>query len=266
MANQKLTPEIESVLRAARIEGNKLFLTGQLSPQVYKKVKDFLLNVNAEWSRKEGCHIFKGDPNKLLFAIEEGVAVDEKKARQAFYTPLDLAEEVVQIADVKDKTVFEPSFGDGRFIKSCMRRGACWIDGIEIDKESYDKAQEEISELTQSLARANPNQEPLVHLRNVDFLTWELSENLNGQVVGYEVVLGNPPYHKNAFYYHTVHAYKFVKEGGKLVFILPNSIHSHKKFQEFVSDKKWEFRKVEAGRFKESGTLIETNIVTIWKQ
>jgi SAM-dependent methyltransferase len=235
MSNQKLTPEIESVLRAARIEGNKLFLTGQLSPQVYKKVKNFLLNVGAEWSRKEGCHVFKGDPNKLLFAIEEGVAVDEQKLTQKFYTPQWLVEKIVALADVKGKTVLEPSCGDGRVMRECVKQGGREVTGVDILPE---------------------NCEGLVVIKE-DFLRL----NPDNQV---DVAVGNPPFAKLAYLKHTLHAYEFVKEGGKLVFILPNSIHSNKKFQDFVADKEWEFEKVESGAFED--TAIETNIVTIWKE
>jgi len=235
MANQKLTPEIESVLRAARIEGNKLFLTGQLDPKTYKKVKDFLLNVNAEWSRKEGCHIFKSDPNKLLFAIEEGVAVDEKKLTQKFYTPQWLVEKIVSLADVKGKTVLEPSCGDGRVMRECVKQGAREVTGVDILPENCDG----------------------LNVVKADFL----KVSPDNQV---DVAIMNPPFCKRQWISHLIHAYDFVKMGGKVVCITPNSL-TDKKFVNFISDKKWEFESVPERVFKESGTNISTNIVTLWK-
>lgn len=265
MPDIKITDEMRGIINQCRFEGNKVYLpSGQLDRKLYVKINALLEECEGKWSKKEKCHVFPSDPReKLGVLVVQEKLIDSQKARQAYYTPLWLVEKVVTLADVKEKTVFEPSFGDGRFIKECAKQGACQIDGVELDKESYEGAQKEINALLSSMTQANSNSEPLIHLANADFLMWPLSENLDGQVVGYQVVIGNPPFRRTDWLKHTLHAYQFVKPGGKLVFILPNSIHSNKKFQDFVVDKDWTFEKVEGGSFED--TNIETNIVIIHK-
>jgi len=58
MPDHRLTPEIETVLRASRIEGNTLTLQGQLQRPLYEKVAAFLLNCGGKWQRVRGCHVF----------------------------------------------------------------------------------------------------------------------------------------------------------------------------------------------------------------
>jgi type I restriction-modification system DNA methylase subunit len=254
MADIKITDEIRAVLDQCEFTETTVKLPdGQLDRALYVKINKLFEECSGVWSKKLKLHVFPSNPKeKLGMIVETGVLVDKIKARQAYYTPLWLVEKVVKMADVKYKTVMEPSFGDGRFIKECMKQGACWIDGIESDEEAYEKALVDI-----------PDGETPVHLRNSDFLKWETSVDLDGNFKGYDILIGNPPYKATTWLKHTLHAYKFVKEGGKLVFILPNSIHSNKKFQDFVADKVWEFETVPKKSFED--TDIETNIVTIYK-
>ena len=253
MADLKITDEIREIINQCRFDGNKVFLPNiQLDRKLYTQVNALFAELKGVWSRKEKAHIFPSDPReKLGILAAQDKLIDQKKARQAFYTPQDLVEEAVKWADVKDQDVLEPSCGDGRFIRECLKQGAQSIDAVELDQETAEQTIAEFS--GQIVVYAG------------DFLTFDPSKNAL-YLPEYDVILGNPPYNHTDWLKHTLHAYKFVKpNGGRLVFILPNSIHSNKKFQEFVADKKWEYREVEAGRFKESGTSIATNIVKIWK-
>jgi tRNA1(Val) A37 N6-methylase TrmN6 len=144
----------------------------------------------------------------------------------------------------------EPSCGDGRFIRECFKQGAVGIDVVEICEEEAEKV------ATEFFGRI------AIHVG--DFLEFNPITDDNF-LPEYDILIGNPPYSRTDWLKHTLHAFKFVKPGGKLVFILPNSIHSNKKFQDFVLDKKWEYREIPAGAFKSEGTNIATNIVTIYK-
>lgn len=49
-------------------------------------------NAGGRWNRSAQAHVFAGDPRpKLGLMLETGVAVDEQKKFQAFYTPPELA-------------------------------------------------------------------------------------------------------------------------------------------------------------------------------
>jgi SAM-dependent methyltransferase len=245
MANKKLTPEIESVLRAARIEGNKLHLVGQLSPKEYKAVKAFLLNVGAVWSRSEACHVFSGDPAKLMFAMEEGEAVDSKKLFQSFFTPPEVAARVVELAEIEpEDIILEPSCGIGGLVNEINKVKHALIDVCELNPEFLETLK----------AKRYPT---IRNTYNQDFLTLKPSEI-------YDRVIMNSPFSKFQWIAHIQHAYKFLKPGRKLVAVTPNSLQT-KKFRDFVVDKQWEFEEVPAKAFASSGTNIATNIVTIWK-
>jgi SAM-dependent methyltransferase len=243
MADKKLTSEIESVLRAARIEGNKLYLTGQLDPRTYKEVKTFLLNLGSVWSRKEQAHVFSSDPAKLIFALEKGVAIDERKKFQSFFTPEAVAKRVVELADVQNCNVLEPSAGHGALIDQIL---------------TYDGAQVVAVELNEEFAKHLDDKYGMrIGLVCGDFLEMKTE-------AGFDRAVLNPPFSKNQWISHIQHAYKFLKPGGKLVSVTPDSL-SNKKFQDFVLDKRWESEDIGVGAFAESGTNIATQIVTIYK-
>ena len=244
MADKRLTPEIESVLRTARIEGNKLYLTGQLDRKTYQDVAKFIELCGGKWSKKDKAHVFVSDPNKLLFAIEEGVAIDEQKKFQSFFTPVEVAKRVVELADVQNCLVLEPSAGHGALIDQILTYDGVQIEAVELNEEFTKHLDDKYG--------------MKIGLLCADFL--EVQPD-----AAYDRICMNPPFNKSQWISHIEHAYKFLKSGGKLVSVTPNSL-SNKKFQDFVLGKPWESEDVPAGAFSESGTKIETKIVSIWKE
>lgn len=238
MPDIKITDEIRGIINRCRFDGNKVYLPeGQLDRKLYVKINALLEECGGSWNRKEKAHVFPSDPReKLGVLVSQEKLIDSQKAFQKYYTPQWLVEKLVTLADVKGKTVLEPSCGDGRVIRECLKQGAVDVTGIDVEPENCDG---------------------LTVIKD-DFLKIQPDSLV-------DVVAGNPPFAKLGYLKHTLHAYNFLKPGGKLVFILPNSIHSNKKFQDFVVDKRWEFDEVEAGAFSDEGTEIATNIVTIYK-
>jgi 16S rRNA G1207 methylase RsmC len=74
----------------------------------------------------------------------------------------------------------------------------------------------------------------------------------------------NPPFTKNQWIKHIEHAWSFLKPGGRLVSVCPDS-RTSKKFLDFVKGKKYSIVDVEPGTFKESGTNVNTMILVIDK-
>jgi type I restriction-modification system DNA methylase subunit len=235
MPDIKITEEIRAVLDECEFTETTIKLPDkQLDRKLYVKINALFEECGGSWNRKLKAHVFPSNPKgKLGLIVEEGVLVDKQKLTQKFYTPQWLVEKIVSLADVKGKTVLEPSCGDGRVMRECIKQGAKEVTGVDILPECE-----------------------LFNVTKGDFLQTKPEELV-------DVICGNPPFSRTDWLKHTLHAYKFVKPGGKLVFILPNSIHSNKKFQEFVKDKVWEWKKIPGKSFED--TDIETNIVTIWK-
>ncbi len=108
----------------------------------------------------------------------------EQKLRGAYYTPLQLANAMVELFDFNSiRTVLEPSCGDGVFLDSLSHYGLIdridSLTAVEIDPSEAGKVKE---------AYQDHNN---VHVLREDFLKYY------GQVLGrnqYDLILGNPPY------------------------------------------------------------------------
>ena len=124
MANQTLTPEITAVLERAVISGNQVTLP-QIDRALYLKVDKALQNAGGKWNTRARAHLFESDPQaKLAQILGTGVAIDEKKAFQAFYTPPALVDRMAALAQVESHVVLEPSAGRGALADACLQAGA----------------------------------------------------------------------------------------------------------------------------------------------
>lgn len=108
-----------------------------------------------------------------------------QKLRGAYYTPLSLAEKIVEYFkdDASIKSVLEPSCGDGVFFDALMRFSMTEklneIDGIEIEKDEATKLKSRLPSFKN------------INIQNKDFFDF-YKENFDSK--RYDLVLGNPPY------------------------------------------------------------------------
>lgn len=245
MANATLTPEVEAILRASTVNGNVLVLpAGQLERKLYEAVNKVLVNCGGKWKRGTG-HVFPSDPMiKLGLALDKGVAVDEKKERQAFYTPAAVAARVVELAEVSGCKVLEPSCGGGALIAECLAQGAAFIHADEIDPETAAVTQKRFADTGKVIVTCQ------------DFLADRPQSVFDRCVM-------NPPYAKNAAFKHFVHALQFLKPDGLLVAVLPPLLPTNPRFLKATTGYNVKTEDVPEGAFKESGTNIRTVIVKI---
>lgn len=109
----------------------------------------------------------------------------EQKLRGAYYTPLALAEMMVNLFsdDKKIKTFLEPSCGNGVFldglIKSSLFERLENIMSIEIEKDEATKLELRMGVYSK------------IEIRNQDFFDFYTE---NGNKMKYDLILGNPPY------------------------------------------------------------------------
>lgn len=249
MPHVTITPEVETVLRAARVEGNKLFLQGKLDRKLYEAVNKVLVNHGGKWSRSDAAHIFDRDPMVVLGLFAGDVVRDVKKDLQAFYTPAELARRVVQLASVAGKKVLEPSCGAGALIDACLEDGVAAVDAMEIDEKVADATRKKYSL-------------PRVAILGGDFLNQRTMEPK------FDRVVMNPPFAKSADIKHVAHAWAFLKPGGRLVSIMWPATH-RPKFKELINRddvESYEIIPVEEDAFKESGTSTATIILILDKK
>jgi adenine-specific DNA-methyltransferase len=109
----------------------------------------------------------------------------EQKLRGAYYTPLPLAEMMVELFrdDETIKEILEPSCGDGVFIDGLIKTGyiekIASITAIEIEKSEAKKLRKRVIE------------EKKVNVLNIDFFDFYKQYSDKKR---YDLILGNPPF------------------------------------------------------------------------
>ena len=244
MADLKIKPHIRDILASSRIDGCNLYLPGTLDRETYVEVNKAITLLGGKWvGGKTKAHVFPSDPrSKFGAALESDVIVDVKKKLQAFFTPPELARRVVQRASVERKTVLEPSAGHGALAEACVEAGSFSVNCMEIDQENW------------SVLKSK--RFPAVC---GDFLKVDPDKSF---FPDYDRVVMNPPFSRNQDIKHVNHALKFLKPGGRLVAIMSPNV-SRDGFRQLVDEHQATYETIEAGAFKESGTNIETILVTI---
>lgn len=239
MANQTLTPEIAAVLERAVISGNQITLP-PIDRALYLKVDKALQNAGGKWNTRARAHLFEGDPQaKLAQILGTGVAIDEKKAFQAFYTPPALAARMAALAQEKDHVVLEPSAGRGALADACLEAGARAVECVEINPES-----------AAGLSRKG------YKVSTADFLQC-LPPN------PFHRIVMNPPFTRNQDLLHLAHALRcLTRPGGQLVAILLGNIE-RPQFAETVTGFRYTLEQLPAGAFRESGTDVKTVLLTV---
>ena len=208
-------PDVRSVLADATILADRLTLPDQLDRPLYVRVDKVLKAAGGKWNTKAGAHLFQEDPRQVLgIALETGKVVDDKKSRQAFYTPDWLAEELVAFAGIDDECcrVLEPSAGDGSLVKSAIGAGATTVCAVEIDRLCCDRL------------NLLATDDCIIDVHHQTFETFDPGHEV------YDACVMNPPF--DHVIEHVTKAASMVKDDGIVAAIMPAGI----KFRE---DKKW---------------------------
>lgn len=248
----ELTPEAREVLTRAAIEPLWVFLpTGKLDPAVYKAVDNFLKALGGKWNKSGQGHKFERGTAEVAAAIAAGTATDTKKTFEQFFTPADIAEQVVDLAQIKgDMRVLEPSAGDGALIAAIARaHSAAIIHAVELDPAMVAILRNKY------MLRAM--------IGEGDFLSVHLTPT-------FDRVVMNPPFGRGADMAHVTRALSLLKPGGILVAIMsPHwtfaSDSAALRFRGLVNDHSHDWTPLPDGSFKASGTNVSTGILTIRK-
>lgn len=240
----KIEQNIIDILKQGKFENGIYYLPQiTLDRKTYLQVNEVLENAGGKWNKKEKGHIFQSDPSKLWTAIESGETVNEKKLYQFFETPKEIVRQIIELAEIKDgMLVLEPSAGHGSICDELSKN--IELKCVEIDSEKYKVLKEKG-----------------YNCENIDFIDY----NFNG----FDRIIMNPPFTKGQDATHVLHAYNLLKEGGRLVSVMSNSItfNSQNKYKVVrdLIDKNGEIIELPEDSFKESGTKVRTVLVVINK-
>lgn len=243
----------EEVLQQCVVEGTTVKLPPvQLDRKQYMNVAKSLELIGGKWKGgKISGFVFPTDPTELLNQIQGGEKRNLKKEFQFFATPEELADELVELAEIDGYMSFlEPSAGRGAIINSIHKvEPNVVVDCCEL---------------------MDINQTFLNKLPNINFLCDDFLDLKSRSDKKYDRIIANPPFSKNQDVTHVEEMLTFLKDGGVLVSVMSKhwQTSTHEKETEFrqrLDDLGAEIIDVDAGRFKESGTQIATCIVIIRK-
>lgn len=249
----KVAQEVLQVLQHVDCISHAALLPGQLDRKMYEKVNKVIELAGGKWNRKAKAHLFEGQAaDALEQVLLTGEITDAKSELGAFDTPAALALAMVQAARIAPgMKVLEPSAGTGRLVFAAIAASAeVWA--IEIDRKKADV-----------LAATWPGGIGANRVGCQDFL--QITPSPGGD---FDVVLMNPPFAKRQDVHHIRRAAQHVKAGGRLVAIASASVTFRddrigSEFRIMVARHDGEITPLPAGSFKESGTMVNTVMVTM---
>lgn len=242
----RVSQRVMEILDRAEMAGPALRLVEQLDRADYTAANKVLEAAGGKWNRKAKAHIFDVDAADAIEPVLlTGEIIIAKQEFGAFYTPAPVAILACEmLGDINGKKLLEPSAGHGALARVAASRGAV-VDCIEVLEESYQR----LAAMPQFAIVAKG-----------DFL------QTNPRML-YDCVLMNPPFAKQADIWHVDHAAKFLRPGGRLVAIMSAAVQFRSnaltcRFRETVANLGGSIKPLPAGSFKESGTNVNTVIVS----
>lgn len=238
---------IEQELALLTVDGAKLQLPKQqllhydeISQRLGKAGGRYTTGRNKHFVFDEGV-----DCADLLRRLVAGETVNFQQEYQFFATPEGKAVEAVEeirstLGTLRGKRGLEPSAGTGALANVAREMGAdmvvieAWnVNAIKLRAQGYDVIER-------------------------DFLTVTLEE-----IGTFDFVLANPPFTRNQDIQHAMHMLQFIRPGGALSVImstawLEGKTKVHAQFKEFLATQDVTVTAIEAGAFKESGTVVPT--------
>lgn len=251
------TPEIIDILARSTLDQTGLVLPEKLLPKLYREVDKYLKIAGFKWEKRQQRHVAQSTDamDRIKKLIDDGSIVDEKKLYQAYYTPKDVAKQVIALAELEVKLkVLEPSAGMGALVKSMLDlKLKLDITCIDIDPRAVERLRELYS--------------GEVDIWEDDFLKIKLDQMVPPF---YDRIVMNPPFTTKQDAKHILHAWKFLKPSGILVSIVSlahrfRSEGEYQKLGKLIIDYRVDSRLLPAGSFRESGTNIPIEIIVLKK-
>ena len=239
------------VLQNCTVEGLIVKLPNvQLERKLYQDVAKALELIGGKWKGgKIFGFVFAEDPTDLLRQISNGESRNIKKEFQFFATPPAIAAHLVELADIKpDDIILEPSAGQGAIIEAILGK--------------YPKANITAVELME--LNCNILIKKGYNVEKADFITTPFQP-----VVA--KIITNPPFSNKLDIDHIRRRHEVcIPGGGRIVSIASKHWQGAGNRKE-VDFKNWldsidsQVYEIEAGAFKESGTMIRSVIIVINK-
>lgn len=238
----------QEVLQLCRVDGLMVYLPDiKLDRKLYQEVAKALELIGGKWKGgKIMGFVFTMDPTDLVESIASGEQINLQKKYQFFATPPDIADWLVQLAELESgELVLEPSAGQGAIVEAIQRHNANQpIVCVEImAQNSLVLTKKQITHFFQ------------------DFLTSECNHP-------FHKIIANPPFSNNQDIDHIYKMVEVCKPGGRIVTVASRHWEESKnkketEFRDFLEGMKADIRYISPGTFKESGTMVGACIIII---
>lgn len=209
----------------------------------YSRIKALIETAGGFYARNGFQFDAAIDVDEMLARLQSGVKPNPKKARQAFFTPGNLAADTVTrvvecLGDLTGKRALEPSAGEGALAEPARAAGA------------------------RVLAVENHGPSAQI-LRDKGFDVLERDfQSLDPADVGlFDAIIANPPFTRNQDIAHVTHMWQFLRPGGVLVSMTApgwrtGRTRMQRDFRAFVTSIDAEVETLSAGAFRASGTNV----------
>ena len=242
----KVTQDIIHELEHVAIDGCNLFITDPLDRAMYTRLNKVIEAAGGKWNRKAKAHVFDCDASDAIEQIILTGEITVPKDFGYFPSPPAVVDRLIELAQIEQgMLVLEPSAGNGNIVAGLHKAGAV-VDAIEILPKNIEALKE---------------QDFATLIGIGDFL------ETPAQPI-YDRVVMNPPFSKQADIKHVLHALNFLKPNGLLVSVMSSSVTFRDNkltynFRELVEKRGGTIETLPESSFKESGTNVNTVIVTI---
>lgn len=248
------------VLSNAVINDNALTLTGTLDRKLYEATNKVLEAAGGKWNRKAKAHLFDGEAAEIMDAIILTGKVTDKKSELGYFpTPKAIVARLLELAHIEQgMSVAEPEAGQGAIAVEVYKLSGN-VTCFELDKSNAIVLSQKLAEtVLHDFKRGYPMGFEVHH---GDFLAIEPNPI-------FDRIVMNPPFAKRQDIQHVRHAYKFLKPSGTLVSVMSAGVEFRtdrigNEFRQFVEDHGGLIERLPEGSFLESGTGVNTVIVTL---
>lgn len=236
-------------LKAARIDGFTVELSKQLDKSDYAKVDKILNALGGKWDRRSRRHVFTDkDPGDEIANYIQTGRLEPVEKFDFFPTPVEMARQAASAAMLEPgMLVLDPEVGTDRLATACAEYvGVANVICYEIQAKYCDLM------IAQGFK-----------VERADFMEIAPEPIFDACVL-------NPPFRKQQDIDHVMHAYRFLKPGGRISAIMSLGVTFRSnlksvRFREFLDAHQAVIKHNRAGAFKESGTMVQTISVVFQK-
>ncbi|EOC0011702.1 methyltransferase [Cronobacter turicensis] len=250
-----ISQEVLSVLSQCHFSSNQLVLPAQLDRDLYLKTNKVLELAGGKWNRKAKAHIFQMDAETRIEQIILTASVDKPKDDFNYFpTPPAIIALMLQSVDIRPgDRVLEPSCGDGRIVLAAHALQP------DISLTAVELEPVRAADLRNSPAFVSTG----ATLVETDYLSWEPGHK-------FDVIPMNPPFIRGSDIHHVNHAIEMLDEGGRLAAVMSAGVlfremKLSKTFRNKISALHGVFTELDSGSFRESGTMVNTVLLTLTK-